>query len=214
MKSLPAILKGSGILTKITTRTLSGAGDSSAPVGSKEWLDYVVNYAKSTARDVSAKCGDLQKILRTMQECDAHKAAGFASFEIFLSRRVGISADQAKAVLDARPSVKIAAVLAKAQHARSQAVEVRQGQPKKESNPDNVRNTFDSGGNGSEYLLRRLAKTAPDFLDRYEAGEFKSVRAASIAAGHIKVATVLDVLEKAWAKATAAERATFLQRIA
>ena len=77
MKSLPAILKGSGILTKITTRTLSGAGDSSAPVGSKEWLDYVVNYAKSTARDVSAKCGDLQKILRTMQKCDAHKAAGF-----------------------------------------------------------------------------------------------------------------------------------------
>ena len=214
MKSLPAILKGSGILTKITTRTLSGAGDSSAPVGSKEWLDYVVTYAKSTARDVSAKCGDLQKILRTMQECDAHKAAGFASFEIFLSRRVGISADQAKAVLDARPSVKIAAVLAKAQHARSQAVEVRQGQPKKESNPDNVRNTFDRGGNGSEYLLRRLAKTAPDFLDRYEAGEFKSVRAASIAAGHIKVATVLEVLEKAWAKATAAERATFLQRIA
>ena len=55
---------------------------------------------------------------------------------------------------------------------------MRQGQPKKESNPDNVRNTFDSGGNGSEYLLRRLAKTAPDFLDRYEAGEFKSVRAA------------------------------------
>ena len=130
-------------MPKITTRTLSGAGNPSAPVGSKEWLDYVVNYAKSTARDVSAKCGDLQKILRTMQEFDAHKAAGFASFEIFLSRRVGISADQAKAVLDARPSVKIAAVLAKAQHARAQAVEVRQGQPKKESNPDNVR--IDSG---------------------------------------------------------------------
>ena len=194
-------------MPKITTRTLSGAGDSSAPVGSKEWLDYVVNYAKSTARDVSAKCGDLQKILRTMQECDAHKAAGFASFEIFLSRRVGISADQAKAVLDARPSVKIAAVLAKAQHARTQAVEVRQG-----AHHDNV--MMNKQGNGSEYLLRRLAKTAPDFLDRYEAGEFKSVRAASIAAGHIKVATVLEVLEKAWAKATAAERATFLQRIA
>ena len=200
-------------MPKITTRTLSGAGDSSAPVGSKEWLDYVVNYAKSTARDVSAKCGDLQKILRTMQECDAHKAAGFASFEIFLSRRVGISADQAKAVLDARPSVKIAAVLAQSQHARSQAVEVRQGQPKKESNPDNIRNTFHSGGTGSEYLLRRLAKTAPDFLDRYEAGEFKSVRAASIAAGHIKVATVLQRLLKLWEKATEADRRKFKQAI-
>ena len=205
-------MKMSAVSVRVSV--LDGAGDSSAPVGSKEWLDYVVNYAKSTARDVSAKCGDLQKILRTMQEFDAHKAAGFASFEIFLSRRVGISADQAKAVLDARPSVKIAAVLAKAQHARSQAVEVRQGgdQRSERIKPDNIR--IDSGGTGSEYLLRRLAKTAPDFLDRYEAGEFKSVRAASIAAGHIKVATVLEVLEKAWAKATAAERATFLQRIA
>jgi len=53
---------------------------------------------------------------------------------------------------------------------------VRQGQPRKESNPDNIRNTFLSGGTGSEYLPRRLAKTAPDFLDRYEAGEFKSRR--------------------------------------
>ena len=33
-----------------------------------------------------------------------------------------------------------------------------------------------TSGNGSEYLLRRLAKTAPDFLDGYEAGEFKSGR--------------------------------------
>ena len=45
--------------------------------------------------------------------------------------------------------------------AREQAVEVRQGQPKKESNHDNVMNTSEvKQGNGSEYLLRRLAKTA------------------------------------------------------
>ena len=78
-------------MPKTTTRTLSGVGDPTAPIGSKEWLDYVVNYAKSTARDVSAKCGDLQKILRTMQECDAHKAAGLVSFVAFVCRRVGLS---------------------------------------------------------------------------------------------------------------------------
>ena len=97
---------------------------------------------------------------------------------------------------------------------REQAVEVRQGQPKKESNHDNVMNTSEvKQGNGSEYLLRRLAKTAPDFLDRYEAGEFKSVRAASIAAGHIKVATVLQRLLKLWEKATEADRRKFKQAI-
>ena len=93
--------------------------------------------------------------------------------------------------------------------ARAQAVEVRQGQPKKESNLSNRKNTFQHGGTGSEYLLRRLAKTAPDILDRYEAGEFKSVRAASIAAGHIKVATVLERLFKLWEKATDDERTEF-----
>ena len=41
---------------------------------------------------------------------------------------------------------------------------------------DRSNGTIQTSGNGSEYLLRRLAKTAPDFLDRYEAGEFKSVR--------------------------------------
>ena len=94
---------------------------------------------------------------------------------------------------------------------REQAVEVRQGQ-RVDLLPDNVRK-LDSGGNGSEYLLRRLAKTAPDILDRYEAGEFKSVRAASIAAGHIKVATVLQRLLKLWEKATEAERRKFRQAV-
>lgn len=94
----------------------------------------------------------------------------------------------------------------------SLAGEVRRGGDQRSDNtkPDNVR--IDSGGNGSEYLLRRLAKTAPDILDRYEAGEFKSVRAASIAAGHIKVATVLQRLLKLSEKATEAERADFRQR--
>ena len=40
---------------------------------------------------------------------------------------------------------------------RWQAVDVRQGQPKKESTLSNGKNTFQHGGNGSEYLLRRLA---------------------------------------------------------
>ena len=42
-------------------------------------------------------------------------------------------------------------------HARAQAVEVRRGGDQRSDNtkPDNVR--IDSGGNGSEYLLRRLA---------------------------------------------------------
>ena len=39
---------------------------------------------------------------------------------------------------------------------------------------------------GQAYLLRRLARDAPDILERVKAGEFKSARAAAIEAGIIK----------------------------
>ena len=70
------------------------------------------------------------------------------------------------------------------------------------------------GGTSADYLTARLKRDHDDIFQRLAAGEFSSVRKAAIAAGIVKVATVLDVLEKAWSKATAAERATFLQRIA
>ena len=39
--------------------------------------------------------------------------------------------------------------------------------------------SVDSGGTGAPYLLRRLAKTEPAIVKRYQAGEFASVRAAA-----------------------------------
>lgn len=193
MKSLPAILKGSGILTHYSTY----------PKGS-------IERAKSIGIELIGSSNSLDSTLAMWQsECDIvereqpWKPLGLKS-----------SADFIKAVTG-RTEKAIRKEITKAQHARAQAVEVRQGQPKKESNVDNINITSSvkRGGTGSEYLLRRLAKTAPDFLDRYEAGEFKSVRAASIAAGHIKVATVLQRLLKLWEKATEAERAGFRQAI-
>ena len=41
-------------------------------------------------------------------------------------------------------------------------------------------------GNSQSYLLRRLARDAPEILERVKAGEFRSARAAAIEAGIIK----------------------------
>lgn len=185
-------------MSKTTTRTLSGVGDPNAPVGSKEWLEYVVNYAKSTARDVSAKCGDLQKILKTMQECDAHKAAGFVSFESFLARRVGISSDQAKAVLDAKPSVKVAAVLRKV------------GRPKAGDGNDGI-SIVSPIGSGPAYWAARLRRDHPGAV--FDESIRGSVRQAAIAAGIVKVPSVLDKLRKLWGKASEADRRTFMDEV-
>jgi len=54
---------------------------------------------------------------------------------------------------------------------------------KDESRGDNVTST--ERGNGQAYLLRRLARDAPDTLERVKSGEIKSARAAAIEAGII-----------------------------
>lgn len=71
-----------------------------------------------------------------------------------------------------------------------------------ESRGDNVTST--ERGNGQAYLLRRLARDAPEILERVKAGEFRSARAAAIEAGIIRpVATVRLVDDPVWAQAQA-----------
>ena len=70
-----------------------------------------------------------------------------------------------------------------------------------------------SQGTGAAYLLRRLSRMDGDWLARYEAGEFPSVRQAAIAAGIVKVPTVIDRLRSAWKKASPADRLAFMEEI-
>lgn len=56
-------------------------------------------------------------------------------------------------------------------------------------------------GTGVDYLLRRLLRDAPEFVSRYEKGEFPSVRQAAIAAGIVKVQTPEEKAVKAFRKA-------------
>jgi hypothetical protein len=58
------------------------------------------------------------------------------------------------------------------------------------------------GSTRSAYLLRRLAREHPDILERYQRGEFKSPRAAAIAAGIIKPKSALEQARKALPKLT------------
>lgn len=69
------------------------------------------------------------------------------------------------------------------------------------------------GTNHAAHLLRRLARDHPDILAAYERGDFPSARAAAKAAGIVKDPAPLKLLQKAWDKASATERATFRQWI-
>ena len=94
-------------------------------------------------------------------------------------------------MLDAKPSVKVAAVLRKI------------GRPKAGTNVDNI-NISSGGGTDPAYLAARLRRDHPEAdFDESVRG---SVRQAAIAAGIVKVPSVLDKLRTLWAKATEAER--------
>ena len=55
-------------------------------------------------------------------------------------------------------------------------------------------------GTSAEYLLRRLKRDAPEVADDYIEGKYKSVRAAAIAAGIIKVQSPYEMIGKQLAK--------------
>ena len=83
---------------------------------------------------------------------------------------------------------------------------------KDESRDDNVNSTF--SGNSQAYLLRRLARDAPEILERVKTGEIKSARAAAIEAGIIKpVPTVRLVADMAVVASKLCQHLTPQQRI-
>ena len=65
---------------------------------------------------------------------------------------------------------------------------------------DDNGNSFSMGSNKADYLLARLARDHPDILSDYELGRYKSVRAAAIAAGIIKVQSPYEMIGKQLAK--------------
>jgi hypothetical protein len=80
-------------------------------------------------------------------------------------------------------------------------------------NLDIVKVSETGAGNAADYLAARLKRDHDEIFQRLAAGEFSSVRQAAIAAGIVKVPSVLDRLRKLWAKASEADRITFMEEI-
>jgi hypothetical protein len=81
----------------------------------------------------------------------------------------------------------------------------RQGRPKKDEKPL-PSNDFAKQGNSADYLRARLERGRPDVLEALERGEFRSVRAAAIEAGIVKVPTPYETAVKAVGKLSKADK--------
>ena len=182
----------------VRVSALDEVGDRDAPVGSKPWALWVVGQAKLQRDELERDASALRRLIGKMQKHEAWKALGVPSFDMLCTTQLRLSADEVSAVLKARKGQTVGAVLR------------RVGRPKAgEGNGDIV--TISDKGNGPSYLAARLRRDHPDAV--FDESVRGSVRQAAIAAGIVKVPSVLDKLRKLWAKATEADRRAFMDEV-
>lgn len=68
-------------------------------------------------------------------------------------------------------------------------------------------------GNSTAYLVRRLKRDRPDVAEALARGEYRSARAAAKAAGIVRDPSPLDLLRRAWKRASKKEREAFMDEV-
>jgi hypothetical protein len=182
----------------VRVSALDEVGDRDAPVGSKPWALWVVGQAKLQRDELERDASALRRLISKMQKHEAWKALGVPSFDMLCTTQLRLSADEVSAVLKARKGQTVGAVL-------------RQHGGKREKGKQDGDSTLKGGKQSPAYLAARLRRDHPDAV--FDESVRGSVRQAAIAAGIVKVPSVLDKLRNLWAKASDADRRTFMDEV-
>jgi hypothetical protein len=180
----------------VRVSALDEVGDRDAPVGSKPWALWVVGQAKLQRDELERDASALRRLIGKMQKHEAWKALGVPSFDMLCATQLRLSSEEVSAVLKARKGQSVGTVLRRVGPT---------GRPPKGT----TLVPLSTGGN--DRIKSQIATRRPDIAERMAAGEFASVRQAAIAAGIVKVPSVLDQLRKLWAKASEADRRKFME---
>jgi len=182
----------------VRVSALDEVGDRDAPVGSKPWALWVVGQAKLQRDELERDASALRRLIGKMQKHQAWKALGVPSFDMLCTTQLRLSADEVSAVLKARKGQTVGAVLR------------RVGRPKSCDANDGI-SIVSPVGSGPAYWAARLRRDHPDAV--FDESVRGSVRQAAIAAGIVKVPSVLEKLRKLWAKASDADRQVFMDEV-
>jgi hypothetical protein len=177
-----------------------------------------------------AACGNLERdagffsrMVEGVREYDAWKVIGFSSFEDFCKAELGKTLCEVEQIVSGvrvlqstgrtAPITERQARTAAETLAAAPKLAMHGGDRKKEGSRSSVSVTLEKGGHRKTRLAARLNRDHPEIAERVKAGEFRSIRAAAIVAGIVKVKTPLERLFAEWKKASQEERAEFLKSI-
>ena len=156
-----------------TISVLDDVGDHDAEPGSAAWAKWFVWQTKKTREELESEASSLCRLLDKLEKHEAWKPLNLASFSMLCSKELGLSSENVDAIRKAKPGEKVQVVLGK------------HGGDRKSRN-DQVNNVNLIGGNDPSYLTARIRRDNPELAEKLEAGEFKSVRAAALAAGIVQ----------------------------
>lgn len=199
-----------------------GRGDPTAPPGSRSWAVAVrmqiQGYLKDAQTNVQAVRGRVKLMERYAGYAALDDASGkaFASFSEFCRARqpygLGYDPDVIEAIKAEEKNLTLAALKEEMiERARAAPLKGHGGKRSRDDEDDGQVEHINLGGTSAEYLARRLARDAPEILNRLEAGEFKSVRAAAKEAGIVKAPEPGRMLRRWWGEADQATRLEFLE---
>lgn len=181
--------------------------------GNDDELEHIMRlkYPKACSM-LEVDAGFFANMVEEVRQFKAWRVVGFSNFEDFCRDELGKTLDEVTTIVEGvkqlqkrgveKPTLADVVAIAEEQGKLPAHGEIGGGHGR----DDNVKSASIQGGNDSTYLTRRLMRDRPDLFERLKAGEFKSVRAAAIEAGIVKVPTVLQQFMRLWKKASPTER--------
>ena len=162
--------------------------------------DYAMQTMQSLKRFLQSKSLDAKAVEEELQRIIQYKhweVCGFKNLDRYLQAEVGTTHKQLSRRLaqDLAADPVVTKLLAKP------------GRPPNKEAGKGAIGTISRGPNHADYLVRRLKRDAPDIATALASGEYRSARAAAIAAGIVKVLTPFQRIKKLLPKLTSAERA-------
>ena len=182
---------------------LDEVADIHAEIGSKPWARGLARAIRCNAEKLDSDVQHMQGFIRIAAEHNAWKVLGYISLDAFLIAEANFTESIIEAIRSAKPGMNVGDILAEAK-----ATKERQ-QGKRNDLLLGISKKLDAG-NTNGYLLRRLARDAPEILAKVQSGEL-TVNQAAIAAGIRKKPTPEQTAVKAFSKVT--ERLVALRSI-
>jgi len=175
----------------VRTSRLDDFGDIHAPYGTREWCKWEMGLAKRRLSDVDTAAKWSASSLKVLKEAEAWKPLGLLSWDCLMGE-LGITAEQADNICNARPSHRLGDVLAAA---KKDGPALGKGQPPKEKKGCNttLKDRQDATAicrklmrdAESEKQPKERQRLAAQLLREIEAGT-KSIHSAALEFGYRK----------------------------